>query len=971
MVISHGFELLEERDIPEVNTHARLWRHAKTGAQLLSLENDDENKVFGITFRTPPADSTGIAHIMEHAVLCGSRKYPVKEPFVELMKGSLNTFLNAVTFPDKTCYPVASQNLKDFYNLIDVYFDAVFYPLISLYTLQQEGWHYELADPQAPLSYKGVVFNEMKGAYSSPENLLGEKSQQMLFPDNPYRLDSGGNPEKIPDLTYAQFKAFHNSYYHPSNSRIYFYGDDDPQERLRLTDDYLKDFDRIEVNSNIPLQPHFKEPRRFVIPYDSGAEQEGNKTYLTVNWLLPETGDAQLTLGLSILSSLLIETPASPLRKALVDSGLGEDLVGGGLDVELRQMYFSTGLKGIARTDDAKVEALVIETLTRLVQQGIDPDTIAAALNTVEFRLRENNTGSFPRGLSLMLRCLTSWLYDGDPITRLAFDAPLQAIKERLQSGEPYFENLIKQYYLDNQHRVTVILEPDPELGKRREAAEQARLAAARAAMTPDDLQKVHETTLELKRLQETPNTPEALATIPMLQLSDLEREVRRIPIDISRRDGCPILYHDLFTNGILYLDVGFNLHVLSKEELPYVPLFGKALLEMGTTSEDYVRLSQRIGRTTGGIRPSWFTNAVRKGDGEVAWLFLRGKSTLAQTQDLLGVLQEILLTVQLDNQERFRQIVLEAKADQEAQLVPSGHRMINRRLRAHFNVADWATEQMDGISTVFFLRRLLEQVDQDWPGVFRILEKIRAQLVNRQNMLVNVTLDGENWLRVQSDVTNFLERLPSNSSQLEQWILPVQPNFEGLTIPAQVNYVGKGADLYRQGYRYDGSLEVVTAHLRNTYLWDKVRVQGGAYGTFCLFDRHSGVFTMLSYRDPNLLATLEVYDRAGEFLQQLQLSDSELTKSIIGVIGEMDSYQLPDAKGYTSMLRFLIGITDEERQQIRDRVLSTSLADFEAFGALLSQVKENGQVVVLGAQESIQAANAEKNGWLETLKVL
>ncbi|HZW04311.1 MAG TPA: insulinase family protein, partial [Anaerolineaceae bacterium] len=418
----YGFELVRDEQIPEINSRVRLFRHTQTGAELLSVENDDENKVFGITFRTPPPDSTGVPHIMEHSVLNGSRKYPVKEPFVELLKGSLNTFLNAMTYPDMTSYPVASQNLQDFYNLIDVYLDAVFYPLISPHTLQQEGWHYELESPDGPMSFKGVVFNEMKGVYSSPDNLLEKHSQEKLFPDTPYGLDSGGDPAHIPDLTYAGFKRFHDLYYHPSNARIFFWGDDDPEQRLAILAEWLQEFERIEVHSEVPLQPAFDRPRRVQERYDPGEEAEDAKSMLTVNWMLTEAGDPEETIALTVLQHILIGTPASPLRKALIDSGLGEDLAGSGLNTYMRQYAFATGLKGVQPENLERVERLILDTLRQLADDGIDPDTIAAALNTVEFRLREQNTGDYPRGLFSMLNALKAWLYDRDPLAMLAFE---------------------------------------------------------------------------------------------------------------------------------------------------------------------------------------------------------------------------------------------------------------------------------------------------------------------------------------------------------------------------------------------------------------------------------------------------------------------------------------------------------------------------------------------------------------------
>src|SRR6516164_4378707 len=486
MQIFNGFKLLREHALTEFNSTARLYRHAKTGTELLSLVNDDENKVFGVTFRTPPRDSTGVAHILEHAVLCGSRKYPVKEPFVELMKGSLNTFLNAMTFPDKTCYPVASQNLRDFYNLIDVYLDAVFYPLITPNAFRQEGWHYELDAIDERLVYKGVVFNEMKGSYSSPDDRLNEFSQRSLFPDTIYGLDSGGDPRHIPDLTYADFKSFHRRYYHPSNARLFFYGDDNPDKRLRLLDSWLRAFDPIAVDSTVTLQKRFSAPQRLMRTFaaDAGKSEADRKGMATVNWMFDQIPDAETDLGINILEHILIGTSASPLRKAMVDSGLGEDIAGRGLDDQLLQPMLSVGLKGIDPSAADRVEALVVETLRALVDKGIDRMTVDASLNTVEFRLRENNFGSFPRGIAALLRSLKTWLYDRDPLAPLAFEAPLRSLKTRIAEGEPYFENLIARNLLDNPHRTTLTLRPDPEEAERKAAVERQRLDAARAAMS-------------------------------------------------------------------------------------------------------------------------------------------------------------------------------------------------------------------------------------------------------------------------------------------------------------------------------------------------------------------------------------------------------------------------------------------------------------------------------------------------------
>ena len=972
MKIIHGFSLQREQEIGELKTKARIFRHEKTGAELLSLLNDDENKVFGITFRTPPSDSTGVAHILEHSVLCGSRKYPVKEPFVELLKGSLQTFLNAFTYPDKTCYPVASQNIKDFHNLMDVYLDAVFYPRLTPFVFQQEGWHFELESKDKPPVYKGVVFNEMKGAYSSPDSMLSEYSLQSLFPDICYGFDSGGDPKHIPDLGFEQFKAFHRSYYHPSNARIFLYGDSNPEQSLRLIDDYLKDFSEITIDSTISPQPSFDSPKRIIRSFITGEEESARtKGMITLNWLFAESVDVQRKFAFIMLEYILLGMPGSPLRKALIDSGLGDDIAGEGLGNELRQAYFSTGLKGIKMENVDRIEALILETLTGLVREGIDPNTIEAALNTIEFGLRENNTGSFPRGLSLMLRSLTTWLYNGDPLTLLAFERPLKEIKKQLKSNGPFFEEMINRYLLKNPHRTTVILKPDPDMREREEAQERNRLTKAHLAMSQSQAREVIENTRKLKRLQGEANSPEALETIPALKITDIDKRNKIIPIASFSRHGATVLFHDLFTNGVAYLDVGLNLHGLPEQYIPYVPLFGRSLVEMGTDKEDFVTLTQRISRKTGGIGPQIFTSGIKDAKQSAAWLFLRGKAMMSQTEELTGILSEMLLDLRLDNQERFRQMMLEEKARTEQKLIPAGHLVVDLRLRSHFGEAQWASEQISGISYLFFLRELALAVDENWPAVLSVLEEMRSILVNRNTMITNVTLDEENWHGFEPHINDLLDALPEGVVAQTDWLCKSPALFEGMIVPSQVSYVGKGADLYELGYRFHGSALVITRYLRNSWLWDRIRVQGGAYGAFCSFDRLSGVLTFVSYRDPNPVKTLEAFDLTGHFLNETKFSNEELTKSIIGTIGDIDAYLLPDAKGYISMLRYLISDTEEDRQQVRDEVLGTRISDFKAFANDIEQVKEKGLVKVLGSSSAIDAVSNEWPGWLDIVKVL
>lgn len=964
-----AFELVRDEHIAEVNSQAKLYRHKKTGAEVLSLVNDDENKVFGITFKTPPEDSTGIAHILEHSVLCGSRKYPVKKPFVELIKGSLNTFLNAMTFPDKTAYPVASQNLQDFYNLVDVYLDAVFFPLITEDTFRQEGWHYELEDTAAPLVYKGVVFNEMKGVFSSPDSVMRDISQRSLYPDITYGKSSGGDPKAIPDLSYSQFKRFHEKFYHPSNARAFFSGDDNADERLSILDAYFSEFDRAPVDAEVQLQPRFNQPRNIVATY-AGTKEDGKARdgMVSVNWMIDPPADKTESLSHGLLSYMLAGNPAAPLRKALTDSGLGEGMTGGGIGSGLRQPMASFGMKGIDAADAGKVEALILSTLEQIATDGIDKQTVEAALNTFEFSLRENNTGSFPRGMSMMFSALGTWLHGGDPLAPLAFESALTTLKEKAASG--HFESEIRRLFLDNMHRTTVTLSADDKQGARDVAAEEARLAKVREQLDVEAIKAVIADTEKLKALQEEIDDPAQLAKIPTLGLADLERTIRTVPIEVGTLAGTKLFYHDLPTLGILYLDLGFDLHVLDKGLLPYLPLFGRALMQTGTSKEDFVSLTQRIGRSTGGIAQHRGLSARQNDSGSAAWFFLSGKAVPDKVEEMLAIMGDVLLDARLDNRERFKQMALEEKAGFEARLVPSGNSIVDTRLKSGLTEASWIAEQMGGISYLNFVRDLVKRVDSDWPSVQAALERIRDTLFNRGRAVVNATADAAIWARAEGEVASFLERLPSGNLALADWSVDFKPRSEGLIIPAQVNYVGKGANLKALGFDLTAASSVAIKFLNTTYLWDKVRVQGGAYGGSSRFDLTSGNFSFLSYRDPNLLKTLDAYDGASKALNA-GIGDNDLTRSIIGVIGDMDGYEFPDAKGYSSMWRQLTGTTEALRQQRRDEVLNTSVADFKALAEAVDAVRDKGHVVVLGGEAAITGANEKRPGLLEVTKVL
>jgi Zn-dependent M16 (insulinase) family peptidase len=951
-----------------------------------------------------------VPHILEHSVLCGSRKYAIKEPFVELMKGSLNTFLNAFTYPDRTCYPVASANLADFYNLVDVYLDAVLHPkcVADPRTFAQEGWHYEVEEkeggaavgsapvPGAAVRLKGVVFNEMKGVYSSPDAVHGRAVQQALFPDNTYAADSGGDPASIPDLTFAEFAAFHARYYHPSNARFWFYGDDPAEERLVRLGAYLDEFERRDASdSEVVPQPLFTSPRRVVAKYaasaaddedgaDGGSGAEAPKEYVSLNWVLaPDAVDLETELALGFLDYLLLGTAAAPLRKALNDSGLGEALIGGGLQDELRQPIFSVGLKGVAPGDAGKVEDLILGELARLGRDGFPAPAVEAAVNTIEFSLRENNTGSFPRGLSLMLRSAPAWIYGRDPLRPLQWENDMAALKARLSSGEDVFRPLIAKFLVDNPHRVAVLLQPDAALGPAQEAAEQARVDAAVAAMGAAGLGAAAAETAALRERQETPDSPEALACIPSLALVDIPRAATEVPTDVSAVGGgagvATLLTHDLPTSGVLYVEACLPLEGVPARLLPLLPLFCRCLTQMGTRTESFVQLTDRIGRKTGGFSVSPMVSDVRgKPLNPAAYLVVSGKAMADKAGDLLDLASDILLTARLDDRDRFRQMVLESRAGLEAGIVGAGHRFAARRLDAPRSVAGWAGEAMGGLAYLDFIRGLAKRVDADWEGVKADLEAIRTAVLCRQGAVINATADAKTLDLAAPRLDAFLASLPASAAAAScDWAAAasaISNTSLALTVPTQVNYVGKAANLYEDGgYKLGGSAYVASKVLGTSWLWDRVRVSGGAYGGFADFDSHSGQFTYLSYRDPNLLDTLDVYDGTPGWLKTLDLDQDALTKAIVGTIGDIDSYQLPDAKGHSALMRHLLGVTQEERQQRREEVLGTRLADIRAFGEAVACVSgPAGRVVaVTNADRAVAALEARPGVFDEVIKVL
>jgi hypothetical protein len=949
----HGFTLLREREVKELASRARLWKHDATGAELISVLNADENKVFSANFRTPPRDSTGVAHILEHSVLCGSTRFPVKEPFVELIKGSLNTFVNAFTYPDRTCYPVASCHLGDLRNLIQVYLDAVFHPLIPEHVFRQEGWHYELE--AGALSRKGVVYNEMKGAYSSPEGLLAELSQQSLFPDTTYGLDSGGHPDRIPDLTYAAFKDFHARFYHPSNCRFWFSGDDPEPERLEILAAALAGYAASPVDSEVGLQKPFAAPRERRESFAAGPDAKG---MFTVNWLLPPVVDQQTALCLEMLEHVLTGLPTSPLRLELLESGLGEDLAGSGLEDELKQMYYSCGLKGCDPEDVPAAWGVMQEVLARMASDGPSAAEVEAALNSVEFDLRENNTGRFPRGLSLMLRAMPAWLYGGDPLEALGFEDSLSRIKDSLAAGEPLFADLTRRWLVDNPHRVTLVLAPDTGLDAKREAAERAALDAALAAMPKAEQEAVAATAAELARLQSAPDDPAALAAIPRLTLADMPRAEKPIPAEARPGSADLVLAHDLDCGGIVYLDLGFDLAPVPLRLLPLVPLFGRALTEMGTKRTPFEELSLRIARTTGGIDADPLATGVLGPDGRPAGaavrLFVHAKGMAERGQDMLDILAEVLAETDFSDQERFGLMVLEDKARMEHGLIPGGHRVVMTRLRSGHNPAGLAAEHLGGVAALLAMRELSMRVEEDWAGVLADLELLRSLIVTRSGLVANLTAGTADLAGFEPRLARFLDGLPAARHKAATWEPGPALKAEGLTVPSMVNYVGQVLDLAATGWAFHGSTLALTNLARTGHLWEKVRVKGGAYGAFCTYDRFTGAMSFASYRDPNLDRTLEAFQATEKFLRSGAVAGEELEKGIIGAVGDLEAHLLPDAKGFASLVRKLAGDTPDNRQRLRDELLSAGPKHAAALADAMQAALPAARIAVLGSRQAI-----------------
>ena len=954
--VIHGFRLIRSEEIAEADGHGHTFVHEKTGARLFFLETEDDNKVFSISFRTPPVDDTGVAHIVEHSVLCGSRKYPLKEPFVELVKGSLNTFLNAMTFPDKTMYPVASRNDRDFQNLMDVYLDAVFYPAMreNPQILMQEGWHYEMDDADAPLRYSGVVYNEMKGALSAPDDLLGSRIMAALYPDTTYGCESGGDPEAIPTLTQEMFLDFHAHYYHPSNSYIYLYGDMDIAEKLAYLDRaYLSHFERIPVPSRIDRQQVFagQVVKEHFYPIGADEPLEEN-AFLSLNWVIGDTTDRKRVMALQILDHALLRMQGAPLRQALIDAGLGRD-VDSNYESDVLQPFFSII---VSKSEVARAEEfvrIVKETLTKLADGGLDHMLVKAALNTLEFRLRESDFGSSPKGLIYGIRMMKTWLYDGAPADYLRYEDVLAQLKEGLENG--YFEQVIRESFLENPHEALVTLAPSRTLGQEREAVQEAILAEKKAAMSADEIAKVMDDCAALKAAQEAPDTEEALASIPILARSDIRKEAEHLPLEIRDCAGTRVLYSDIETNGIVYLNFYFPMAAVAQEDLQYAYLLAEMFGAVDTARHTYAELAMLRSLYTGGFGAD-IVAYTRAGEPDsLAPRFkLRAKVLRENLPRLFDLLAEIMTESDFTGAKRVRELIDEEKTGMELSLQRAANQVVAARIAADLTPSGRYAE-VGGLPFHDFLRAFKDDFDARHTEMQAAFARILPQIFNQNDLMVSVTAAAEDYDGIAAGLAAFQQKLSSVSFPAAPYTWEIAPKNEGLMTQSRVQYVAKGANFIKLGYEYTGVLRVLETLLRYDYFWTRIRVQGGAYGAMTQFNRN-GFMIFSSYRDPNLAETFTVLDETADYVRAFDVSDREMDKFIIGTMSSVDTPLTPQMKGDIAATFHLRNITWEDRQRAREEILTAQQEDVRALAPMIEAAMRENVCCVLGGEEKIRA---------------
>lgn len=963
------YEILDEHRVEDVQSDGFILRHKKSGARIAILSNNDDNKVFYIGFRTPPEDETGVPHIIEHTTLCGSKKFPVKDPFIELAKGSLNTFLNAMTYPDKTVYPVASCNDQDFKNLMDVYLDAVFNPNITKYEeiFKQEGWHYELTGKDDELKINGVVYNEMKGAYSSPDEVLSSQIYRSLFPDNTYSKDSGGNPEYIPKLTYEAYLDFYHKYYHPSNSYIYLYGDMDVVERLEWLDkEYLSLYDYKKVNSEINKQPAFDEIKNVEAQYSiTMDDSQENKTYLSYNRVVGDSLDEMLYQAFDVLDYALVSSPGAPVKQALIDAGIGDDVYGS-YDAGILQPVFSFVAKNANASQADEFESIIESTLKEVVKTGINKEALLAGINSSEFKFREADFGQFPKGLLFGLNCLDSWLFDDmKPFIHLECLGTFAKLRKAVDTD--YFEKLIQEYLLDNTHGSSVTVKPKRGLGNEREEALAKELSDYKASLSDEEIKKLIEDTEHLKKYQEEPSSDEDLRKLPMLTRADMKKNAMPFSNIEDELLDVKVVRHDIESNGIDYISFLFDADDFAQSELGYLGFFTNALGLVSTEKYSYTDLANATNIYTGGISTGTASHPDIKDRNNFVFKFEVKLKVLEKNLDkALELMEQMLLTSDFTDTKRLGELVAQIKARLQANLSSSGHLVAAMRSMSSFSRYALYQDELKGIAFYRSICHIEKELSESPKSVSDKLAAIAKKLFARNRMLISFTGNNEAYGNAKPSLEKVIAGFDKMSAIGNQAEVHFNTAKEAFIDASQIQYVAKTGDFICEGYEYTGALRLLRIILSYDYLWINVRVKGGAYGCMNTFLR-SGESYFVSYRDPNLSDTLDVYDRIPEYIKSFSPDERDMTKYIIGTFSALDTPMNPEAKGSRSLSAYLEGITYEQIQKERNEILNAQPEDIRRLADLVEAVLKKDSICVIGNENMIK----ESAGLFENVEKL
>ena len=963
------YEILDEHRVEDVQSDGFILRHKKSGARIAILSNNDDNKVFYIGFRTPPEDETGVPHIIEHTTLCGSKKFPVKDPFIELAKGSLNTFLNAMTYPDKTVYPVASCNDQDFKNLMDVYLDAVFNPNITKYEeiFKQEGWHYELTGKDDELKINGVVYNEMKGAYSSPDEVLSSQIYRSLFPDNTYSKDSGGNPEYIPKLTYEAYLDFYHKYYHPSNSYIYLYGDMDVVERLEWLDkEYLSLYDYKKVNSEINKQPAFDEIKNVEAQYSiTMDDSQENKTYLSYNRVVGDTLDKMLYQAFDVLDYALVSSPGAPVKQALIDAGIGDDVYGS-YDAGILQPVFSFVAKNANASQADEFESIIENTLKEVVKTGINKEALLAGINSSEFKFREADFGQFPKGLLFGLNCLDSWLFDDmKPFIHLECLDTFAKLRRAVDTD--YFEKLIQEYLLDNTHGSSVTVKPKRGLGNEREEALAKELSDYKASLSDEEIKMLIEDTEHLKKYQEEPSSDEDLRKLPMLTRADMKKNAMPFSNIEDELLDVKVVRHDIESNGIDYISFLFDAGDFAQSELGYLGFFTNALGLVNTEKYSYTDLANATNIYTGGISTGTASHPDIKDRNNFVFKFEVKLKVLEKNLDkALELMEQMLLSSDFTDTKRLGELVAQIKARLQANLSSSGHLVAAMRSMSSFSRYALYQDELKGVAFYRSICRIEKELSESPKSVSDKLAAIAKKLFARNRMLISFTGNNEAYGNAKPSLEKVIAGFNKMSTIGNQAEVQFNTAKEAFIDASQIQYVAKTGDFICEGYEYTGALRLLRIILSYDYLWINVRVKGGAYGCMNTFLR-SGESYFVSYRDPNLSDTLDVYDRIPEYIKSFSPDERDMTKYIIGTFSALDTPMNPEAKGSRSLSAYLEGITYEQIQKERNEILNAQPADIRRLADLVEAVLKKDSICVIGNENMIK----ESAGLFENVEKL